>query len=328
MSSDASHERTGPPAPAAADSESDETANRVGRRRLLAGTAALGGLGVMGGAAWVGAALAGVDVPMGARVRRRIGGACGDDPGAPDVQPGPLRSGLMDDSWMGEPTRWHVSYPPGTEPGDEMPVVLVLHGAQGTAIHAFEDGHGLDRFQAVHVTETGRPYALAAVDGHLSFWYDRPDGPRPIAMVLEAFIPMLAEMGLDTSSLPIHGWGSGATAAMIVALELGSDVVGPVGALSPALFDSFDDAAAVTDNFDTADGFHVWDLHARLDELARLDLMLDCGADDPFAAPVGRLRDALTSISGEAPPGSIGEGCRTRGYWHRRHPVHLRHAIV
>ena len=132
-------------------------------------------------------------------------GLNGDSGVVPDVEPGPrvegtVRSGLVEP----DPHYW-ISYPPGTEPGESLPVVVALHGAGRTA-EGWCDDLGLDRFLAA----SGHRMAVAAVDGGLtSFWHERSDGEDAGRMLLKEFLPLLGDRGLDLGRLGLLGWSMG-----------------------------------------------------------------------------------------------------------------------
>ena len=51
----------------------------------------------------------------------------------PDVEPGPRVEGVLQSEYVDDDPAYWISYPPGVEPGDELPVVVALHGAGRTA---------------------------------------------------------------------------------------------------------------------------------------------------------------------------------------------------
>ena len=54
----------------------------------------------------------------------------------------------------------------------------------------------IERFLEDHVERGGEPFAIGTVDGGQSYWHERPDGEDAGAMVVDEFLPMLAERGL------------------------------------------------------------------------------------------------------------------------------------
>ena len=296
------------------------------RRRFLKVAIGASVAGVGGATAYGALAHVGADVPAGARIRRWLG-ACGEDPGLPVAAPGPLESGVLADRWLHARTEWYVSYPPGSAVGDRLPVVLVLHGSEGTAEHAFEVNHGLDRIQASMVPDHP-PFALAAVDSHDTFWHPRADGRDPLALITDGFVPVLTELGLIVNSIPIHGWGSGGYGAFLARDRLESDGihVPAIASLSPAIFPTWD---FVSGAYDSAEDLERWRIDAFVDGIDPLTLLVDCGRDDPFAEPVAAFRQRFADANtGVAPVGSNLDGCRDMAFWHRRHPDHLKFVVA
>nr|WP_237447598.1 alpha/beta hydrolase-fold protein [Nocardioides flavescens] len=137
---------------------------------------------------------------------------------------------------------WSIACPAGPRAG--LPVVVVLHGRGGDHSSAFSPTYlGLDRFRDATVV-TGVPaYALASVDGGEEYWHARADGDDPAAMVVDEFLPLLAERGLDTSRLGLLGRSMGGYGALHLAGVLGRDRVSAVAAMSPALWRDYADTA-------------------------------------------------------------------------------------
>ncbi len=252
---------------------------------------------------------------MSARVRRALG-SCGDDPGlAAGARVGPKVYGELDGG--GAPSRRNGSCPtrPRHTPGSStnLGVIVVLHGVQGFAAHAFEPNHGLDRFQAAAVALGLPPFVLAVADGGPTLWFDRPDGERPQSLIVEGLLPVIADLGLSTERVALYGWGSGGYGAILLLERLGIERVTAVASTSPALFSRWDEV----------DGYHADEAeYERLDAFDRIGLLeqvpyrVTCGDEDPFADEVERFRAAFPV----APVGGIEAGCRDQAYWHRAHP--------
>ncbi len=199
----------------------------------------------------------------------------------PDVEPGPRVEGVLQSEYVDDDPAYWISYPPGTRPGDRLPVVVALHGAGRTA-ETWCDRLSLDSFLAA----SGRQMALAAVDGGLtSYWHEREDGQDPRRMVREEFLPLLGEQGLDVSAPGLLGWSMGGLGVLMLGSELaadGADV--PVLAVSPALWPAYDQV--VTDfAFDDEDQY---------------DAAHGAGALRAGRGDQGRLRDRRPVLPGRA----------------------------
>ncbi len=53
------------------------------------------------------------------------------------------------------------------------------------------------------------PFAIATVDGGTTYWHPRPNGEDAGGMVVDEFLPLLAEQGLRTDRSAFHGWSMG-----------------------------------------------------------------------------------------------------------------------
>ena len=88
----------------------------------------------------VGGGLVATDVLPGRTRLRAALGLTGDDGTVPDVEPGPMASGSFESTRRrGRTTAWAVSYPPGHERGDPLPVLVSLHGKGGTHRSSFDE---------------------------------------------------------------------------------------------------------------------------------------------------------------------------------------------
>jgi hypothetical protein len=109
-------------------------------------------------------------------VRRWVADLTDPDPAAPlpTRDAGALRTGSFASRACGREVGWQLSYPPGSRPGDALPVALVLHGRGGDATSAFGELQ-LDGYLAAvaadspalwqHASET----ASGAFDGSADF---------------------------------------------------------------------------------------------------------------------------------------------------------------
>lgn len=248
---------------------------RLSRRSVL--------LGGTGGLAAVGTAgtLVEYDVLPGRSRAHRLLGLTGKAGVIPGVVPGPRAEGELSSAFLDEAPHFVVSYPPRSRPGDRLPVVVALHGAGRTA-EAWFDELGVDEFLA----DSGHRYAVAAVDGGLrSFWHERTDGQDPSRMVLEEFVPALAERGLRLGGL--LGWSMGGLGALHLGARLAAAAEPlPVLAVSPALWPEYDQA--MPSAFDTREQYDAVMALVR-DRLGQAQVRVDCGTADPFYRDVMRV---------------------------------------
>jgi hypothetical protein len=251
------------------------------RRTLIAG--AVGGVGALTGA--------------GLLVENEVlPGRDGADL-VPDVPRGPLERGILDGAgwWLRRPG------PSATPPGPT-PVVLAFHPAFHTA-DSLLGLLGLDRF----LTAAGASYAVAAIDGgRRGYWHPRDDGRDPLGLVLDRFLPMLEQAGLDVARPGLLGWSMGGYGAMVVATELASP--GPVSVASPALWQSYGDSAPSA--FDGRADFAQWGMFARSGQLDQENLRIDCGRGDPFYPAVRQFRDRVPRAEVH-----ISRGGHDAAYW-------------
>lgn len=312
------HDRDPSADPSPAELDGDPTgrarARLVTRRSLLVAA----GAAVVIGAGGVAASTAGV-IPGRSFVERKLGlvGAAGE---IPDLAPGPAATGtFLSAARRGADTGWTISYPPGSSVGDRLPVIVSLHGYGGDHRTSFGDRLGLDRFQAQAVSQGTAGFAVASVDGGDAYWHPRVSGEDPRGMLVEEFLPLLADQGLDTSRLGLLGWSMGAFGALLLASDLGPARVAAVGAMSVALWPTADRAASGA--FDDADDFARNDLldPSRARALGTVAARIDCGTADAFCPNNRRLVDTVTP----RPTGVFTSGAHDMAYWRRVVPDQL-----
>jgi S-formylglutathione hydrolase FrmB len=243
-------------------------------------------------------------------------GLTGEDGVVPDVPTGPREEGVLRSAYVAQPPAWRISYPPGTRPGDDLPVVVGLHGAGGTAA-SWSDNLGAEQFLAA----SGWQYAVAFVDGGTtSFWHERTSGDDPRTMVREEFLPLLAGRGLRTDDHGLIGWSMGGLGVLMLGADLADAGQDPaVLAVSPALWPSYDQT--MPEAFDTEvqyDGC-VAAAARGLD----LGVRVDCGTGDPFYRDLRSVLDAAADDGGEPVETHWEAGAHTAGYWTRVLPDEL-----
>ena len=288
----------------------------IERRRFLLGGAAVFGVGTIGMLGGVAAIEAGL-LPGRSALDEALG-RCGAMLDAPDLEPGPVISGsFASPARRGIEVGWSVVHPPGSSPGDRLPVCLFLHGRGGSNLDLSRN-MTIPRFLAAAVTEEGvAPFAIASVDGgDATNWHRRADGDDPPRMLATEFLPLLGSMGLDVTRVGLWGISLGGTGALYLATLDDFDPVGVV-ASSPALWR--DEGEWQSRAYDDAADFSASNLWDRRDRLSDLDLRIDCGESDPFADRVRQFRDSLDPI----PAGGIEPGCHDERFWSRQTPAQL-----
>jgi S-formylglutathione hydrolase FrmB len=176
----------------------------------------------------------------------------------------------------------------------------------------------LDRFLAAGVAQGATPFALASVDGVESYWHPRASGEDAGAMVLEEFLPLLGDHGLDVGQMAFFGWSMGGYGALRLAALLGRDRVVAATAMSPALWHSFADSSPGA--FDDDNDFGRNTLFGRQRDLDGMSVRIDCGEEDPFYAAT---KDYVEGFP-VPPDGGFQPGGHDVGYWRRMAPAHVR----
>lgn len=251
------------------------------------------------------------------------GGESGVVPTGPAAVPGEIRRGGFDSSARrGIRSAWAIAYPPDVDPdrpltrsGSPLPVCVVLHG-QGAEAETMAL-IGYPAFLATAVRAGLPPFALAAVDGGNRYWHRRADGEDPGAMVVDEWLPQLAEYGLAAGpddKVGFLGWSMGGYGALLLASRLGPDRVGAVVAESPALWLRAEDASRTA--FDGAADWRLNDVFAQRKVLSRIPIQLDCGIADPFHSATEKFAAGLDP----RPVTDLGAGDHSWGYWRRKAP--------
>lgn len=150
------------------------------RRTLIRNGCLIAALFTATGAA--GAELVSRGVLPGRTVLEKLDGACSAPaPAVPHGPPGPSLSGTFRSAARRRPVGYTIAYPPGRRPGDELPLVIMLHGYGANHANALA---GLSPAQALALRPGGRPLApvaMVAVDGGNGYWNPHP-GDDPMAI--------------------------------------------------------------------------------------------------------------------------------------------------
>ncbi len=213
-----------------------------------------------------------------------------------------------------------LAYPPGHHAGDELPLVIMLHGYGADHADALA---GMSPAQAVALKINGRPLApmaMATVDGGNGYWNPHP-GDNPMAMVISELIPRCRRLGLGRPPqlIGIMGISMGAYGAVLLA-EKYRHLFAAVAAVSPAVWTSYQQAKnANAGAYSSAAAFSASNVITHAAALAGLPVRVAAGDDDPFYPGVQALARAL-------PAGAVvsfGKGCHTGSFFAEQEPPSL-----
>ncbi len=290
-----------------------------GRRRVLA-------LGLGGGAAVIAGGVIGVElvsrgVLPGKAMLDRIDGACSVPVPPLEYSPlGPSFSGAFYSAARRRSVGYTIAYPPGHRPGDELPLVVMLHGFGGNHTDALA---GMSPAQAVALKAGGTalaPMALVTVDGGGGYWTPHP-GDNPMAMVVGELIPRCQRRGLGRppQRVGMMGISMGGYGALLFA-EKYPHLVAAAAAISPAIWTSYAQAqAANAGAYTSAAAFDANDAVTHAAALAGTPVRVASGYDDPFHPGVQALARAL-------PRGAVvafAKGCHTGPFFLQQEPPSL-----
>jgi hypothetical protein len=286
-------------------------------RRVVLGT----GIGIAAGAVLAGAGLAvNENLLPGRSTMYRALGLDGPDGVVPAIASGPLVAGSLRSKHMGgRQVGYEIAYPPGTKPGAELPVAVVLHGYGDDQRAAFSPSMRFDAYLAQAV-QTRKPFALASVAGGNGYWHPRADGTDAGAMVVDDLLPQLAARGLRAGRadrIALMGWSMGGYGVLRLGGLLGNSRVAAVAAESPALWHTFGQAAKGA--FDDAADFARNTVFGRQSDLAGVAVRIDCGTGDGFYP---NTRDYAAGFSAR-PAGGFEPGAHDPGFWRRLAPAQL-----
>ncbi len=310
------------------DRETDDaqTAAAVGsepaswnRRRFL--KLGLGGAGLVVLAGAAGVELMSHGVVPGQQWLDQLDGACSVVSGTPVFSPlGDSITGTFSSGARNRTVGYTVAFPPGHGAGDDLPLVVMLHGFGGNHTDALS---GMSPAQAVALRMDGHglaPMAMVTVDGGGGYWNPHP-GDDPMGMVVDELIPRCQRLGLGRPPRKIGAMGisMGGYGAIVLA-ETHPDLISAVAAISPAIWTSYSEAhSANAGAFASARAFGSYDAVTHARALADKPVRVASGAQDPFHPGVEALIQAL-------PPGAVVEvpqGCHTDPFFRSQEPPSL-----
>jgi len=287
------------------------------RRVLMLGLAPA----VLAGAGAVGLELVSRGVVPGRTVLDELDGACSvPAPPLAYSAPGPSYSGTFYSAARRRAVGYTVAYPPRHRPGDELPLVVMLHGYGGSHADALA---GMSPAQGLAVKAAGRPLApmaMVTVDGGNGYWNPHP-GDDPMAMVIDELIPRCQRLGLGRPPRRIGAMGisMGGYGALLLA-EKYPRLIAAVAAISPAIWTSYAQARAANPAaYASASAFAAGDVVTHAAALGRRPVRVASGYADPFYPGVRALARAL-------PPGGavdFGPGCHDGSFFAAREPPSL-----
>jgi dienelactone hydrolase len=250
----------------------------ISRRRMLttgAGVTAIGALGAIG---W--------EV---APHQLKAGLGLTPDAYVPDVPEGQVRLERLSSEAMGGEVDLFTAVPHGYGAGEGLPVVLVLHGANGAA-SKFR-GFGFGRFVTASVERGAPPFVLAGTDDGPAGWLPTA-GADPQAMLLEELPTWLARRGFDSDRTALWGWSRGGYGAVHLTLR------DPARARAVALF---------------SPALHADDpVLGDLATLSAVPMGIWCGDRDPWVDGTRALGSALPHAPERF---AVVDGAHTRAFW-------------
>ena len=293
--------------------------SRWARRRVL--TFGLAPVAVLACAAVGGAELVSCGVLPGRTLLQELDGACSVPAPPLAFSPlGPSADGTFYSAARRRTVGYTIAYPPGHRPGDELPLVVMLHAYGGNHARALA---GMSPAQAVALRPGGRPLApiaMVTVDGGDGYWNPHP-GDDPMAMVIGELIPRCQRLGLGRRPrrIAVMGTSMGGFGALMLA-ERYPRLFAAVAAVSPAVWTSYPQARQANPGaFASAAAFAADDVITHAAALGRRPVRIASGHDDPFYPGVQALARAL-------PAGAVvafGPGCHDASFFVAQEPPSL-----
>jgi len=289
------------------------------RRRVLT-------LGLAPAAALAGAGIAGVElvsrgVLPGRSLLDQLDGACSvASPPLAYSPPGPSFSGTFYSAARRRSVGYTIAYPPRHHHGDELPLVVMLHGLGASHADALA---GMSPAQGLALKAGGRPLApmaMVTVDGGDGYWNPHP-GDNPMAMVIDELIPRCQRLGLGRPPQRIGtlGISMGGYGALLFA-EKYPHLIAAVAAISPAIWTSYAQARQANPAaYASAAAFAANDAVTYAAALGGRPVRVASGYGDPFYPGVRALARAL----GGAAVVDFGPGCHNGSFFAAQEPPSL-----
>ncbi len=237
----------------------------------------------------------------------------------PENPDGRIVTGTLSSSATGQDHPWAIWYPPGTDAGSLLPVIVVLHGIDATIADVQSLGYTT---QALELIRKGAaPFAIAAVNGGQLFWQKigKVDAGK---MLVSDFLPLLARHGLDLGRMALTGWSMGGWGTLRLATAELRGKLKAIAAISAPCYQKYDwvpQKQWMTRAEFTANNFFI-----RPSRLANLPIFLACGTEDPFYPGNRDFAEILQSTPVVEPPTvSFGPGAHDPVYWQSVLPQQL-----
>jgi predicted esterase len=294
--------------------------------------------GLLTAAAFTAAGAAGAELISrgtlpGRTILEKLDGACSvPAPPAPRGPLGPSLSGTFHSAARRRAVGYTIAYPPGHRPGDELPLVVMLHGfganhadalAGLSPAQALAQGLAPGLAQGLALRPGGRPLApvaMVTVDGGNGYWNPHP-GDDPMAMVTDELIPRCRRLGLGRAPYPVGAMGisMGGYGALLLA-EKYPRLFAAAAAISPAIWTSYPQARAASPGaYASAAAFTAADAVTHAAALGHRPVRVASGYADPFHPGVQALARAL-------PAGAVvefGPGCHDDSFFAAQQPPSL-----
>jgi S-formylglutathione hydrolase FrmB len=229
---------------------------------------------------------------------------------------GPSFSGIFYSAARRRTVGYTIAYPPRHRPGDELPLVVMLHGLGGSHADALA---GMSPAQ-------GLALKAGTVDGGDGYWNPHP-GDNPMAMVIDELIPRCQRLGLGRppQRIATMGISMGGYGALLFA-EKYPHLIAAVAAISPAIWTSYAQARQANPGaYASAAAFAANDAVTHATALGRRPVRVASGYDDPFYPGVQALARALPALGGlrGAAVVDFGPGCHDGSFFAAQEPPSL-----
>ncbi len=289
----------------------------ISRRKIIG----FGALGVLVAGGIGGFELVDHNVLPGKQTLDQIDGAC--DVNVPNMgffPVGQSTNGSFYSHFRNRNVGYEIGYPPGYKEGENIPLVVMLHGFGGNHTDAL---YSMTPAQAVALKVDGKPLfkmALVTVDGGGGYWNPHP-GDDPMSMVIYELIPMCNKLGLGVTphSIATMGISMGGFGALMFA-EHFTNIVGASAAISPAIWQSYSEAKnANAGAYANEAAFEKYNLFADVGNLKAASVRIGAGVSDPFFPDVQKFSQLLPASAVI----DFSNGCHTGPFFTSQEPASL-----